>query len=123
MLYEILSRRAADYIAMDIKNTWEKYPQTAGLTEPDIRAVQSSVSIIEKSGIPYEFRTTVVREFHTEKDIEEIARNLEGASGWFLQPFRDAPEVFQKELHSPTQEEMGKYRSIGNRYLKTMVRY
>ena len=93
------------------------------MTELNKGEIQRSVSLIEKSGIPYEFRTTVVREFHTETDIEEIARRIQGASAWFLQPFRDAPEVFRRGLHAPAKEEMEKYRSIGNRYLKTMVRY
>ncbi len=122
-LSEILGRKAVDYVAMDIKNTPEKYAESAGLTELNKGEIQRSVSLIKKSGIPYEFRTTVVRELHTETDIEEIARSIEGASVWFLQPFRDAPEVFRRGLHAPAKEEMEKYRSIGNRYLKTMVRY
>ena len=122
MLQEAISQRTIDYVAMDVKNSFGKYAETSGNPNIDIKHIQKSIDIIKGSGIPHEFRTTVVGEFHTALDIEEIAQNIKGASVWYLQTFRFTLEAFQQGLHAPTEEDMEIYRSIGNRYVKTMVR-
>lgn len=122
LLQEVISQKAIDYVAMDVKNSFEKYAETSGNPNIDINQIQKSIGIIKGSGIPHEFRTTVVSEFHTAQDIEEIAQYIKGASVWYLQTFRYTLEVFQQGLHAPTIEDMEIYRSIGNRYIKTMVR-
>ena len=121
-LQKILTQNIIDYIAMDVKNSFEKYAKTSGIQNLKTDLIQQSIEIIRSSGVPYEFRTTVVREFHSKRDIEETGRYLQGSTIWYLQPFMDTTEVFQRGLHSPTSEEMKEYRSIGNKYVKTMVR-
>ena len=121
-LEELITDRVVDYVAMDIKNVPEKYADTVGLLEVPLSEIFRSVGILRDCGIYYEFRTTVIREFHNSADINAIAEFLQGAEIWYLQPFHDAPEVERRGLHSPTPEEMKIYDSIGNRYLKTMVR-
>ena len=74
-LQEIISEGLVDYIAMDIKNCKEKYSLTAG-ADIDFALIEKSTELIKNSGIPHEFRTTVVRELHTEEDIISIARFL-----------------------------------------------
>lgn len=49
-----------DFIAMDIKNSFEKYAETAGLLLLDTERIRQSISIIKTSGLPHQFRTTVV---------------------------------------------------------------
>jgi pyruvate formate lyase activating enzyme len=121
-LEAMIAEGLIDYVAMDVKNAPEKYAETIGLSAAPVDKILRSAKILRDSGIAYEFRTTVIREFHTAADIEAIAQMLEGASVWYLQPFRDAPEVEWKGLHAPYSEEMEKFGSIGNRYLKTMIR-
>ena len=84
--------------------------------------IRESINILKEGRIPYEFRTTVVREFHSAEDIREIAAELSGASAWYLQPFRDAPEVPRKGLHAPDKMTMEEFGSIGNRFIKTIIR-
>ena len=43
--------------------------------------------------LPYEFRTTLVRAFHTEEDIENIGRAIRGAKNYFLQNFEDSGDL------------------------------
>ena len=121
-LREILSQGLADYAAMDVKNTPAKYAETIGRSEAPMEQICESISLLKEGKVPYEFRTTVVREFHTADDIGEIAAGLSGASVWYLQPFRDAPEVPWKGLHAPDQMTMEEFGSIGNRFIKTIIR-
>lgn len=93
----ILQRGLADYVAMDVKNTPEKYAMTVGLREACVgdlwKKAQESISLLMKSGIPYEFRTTVVEGLHTEEDILQMAKLLEGAGAWYLQQFLSDREL------------------------------
>lgn len=76
-----------DYIAMDIKNSQEKYAKTVGRTDLDLTRIKLSVDLIRDSGLDYEFRTTVVRELHSIDDMYEIARWLEGSMAYYIQSY------------------------------------
>ena len=83
-LAEILERGLADYVAIDVKNSIDKYAQTCGLPSfPE--KVLKSIELLMSSGVDYEFRTTVVDELHSIEDIEEIAKQIKGAKRYFIQ--------------------------------------
>ena len=121
-LKKLIESGKIDFVAMDIKNSPEKYAQTIGLPNYDIARVEESISLLLANPIPFEFRTTVVKEFHTEEDLLSIARWISGAytqvisdakspqvSGdirYFLQKFIDSDNVKQKGLHSYSDKEM-----------------
>ncbi len=65
-------------------------PESADLLLANVRR---SVELLMNSDIEYEFRTTVVKGLHTARDFEEIASWLSGCRAYFLQSFRDCPEV------------------------------
>lgn len=92
-LKEIIELGLVDYIAMDIKNSKEKYALTTGVEGIDITPFERSVEIIKNSGVDYEFRTTVVRELHDKSDMEKIGKWLNGAKRYFLQSFVDSGEL------------------------------
>ena len=122
LLKEAAVTGLVDYAAMDIKNTAEKYPTTAGSMAVSLKNIEESAEFLKKGAIPYEFRTTVVDEYHNAEDIRKIAAFLADARVWYLQPYRDAPKVFVEGLHAPDPETMEEYGSIANRYVKTMIR-
>ena len=93
-----------DFVAMDIKNSPEKYAMTAGLPMLDIDSIYQSADIIMNSGIAYEFRTTVVKEYHEIEDIAEIGKWLNGAKRYALQNFKDADTVIGDGLHPVSSE-------------------
>ena len=104
MLEELIAQKQIDYVAMDIKNAPGKYQKTTGLTgegaageEPGksfpVKAVQQSVELLKNSGIPYEFRTTVVKEFHTLQDLQEICVWIAGSPAYYLQQFEDSGQL------------------------------
>ena len=105
-LSEIISLGLVDYIAMDIKNSKDKYAITCGLgSMPE--DIERSIDIIMNSGIPYEFRTTVVKELHTEADIIDIAKRISGTKKYFLQGFIDSGDIIGEDNYSAySTEEM-----------------
>ena len=79
-----------DYVAMDIKNSPQKYGKTAGNKSLDLSKIKESVEFLLQNNLDYEFRTTVVKELHTPQDIESAAKWIKGAKRYFLQGFVDS---------------------------------
>lgn len=90
VLQAVLVEGLVDYVAMDVKAPPEKYPLLSGRPDLDLGRIERSIHLLRNSGIPHEFRTTVVPTLLDERDVEAIARWLEGASLYVLQPFRPA---------------------------------
>jgi pyruvate formate lyase activating enzyme len=58
-----------DYVAMDIKNSKEKYAMTIGTTNFKMEDIEESVNFLSTAAIPYEFRTTSILEYHNQHDF------------------------------------------------------
>lgn len=106
-----------DYVAMDIKNAPAKYGMTIGLADYDTSGIMESVSYLMEGHIPYEFRTTVVREFHKREDFEEIGRWLKGAEKYYLQGFVDSGDLIQPGLRGYTKDVMEQALAIVKKYI------
>ena len=104
-------------MAMDIKNSPEKYARTAGLAELDMTPIRRSVALLTAGNVDYEFRTTVVDELHEADDFEAIGAWIAGARRWFMQPFTDRDTVPYGGLHAPSAEKMGAWLGIMRRYV------
>ncbi len=110
-----------DYVAMDIKNSLEKYPETAGVEALDVKKIEESIDFLLEGRIDYEFRTTVVRELHTEEDIENIARRISGAVKYFLQNFVDSGDLIGENLSAHSLETFKMMQNIAKKYIKDVV--
>lgn len=117
-LRALIDEKLVDYVAMDIKNSPEKYAQTAG-TDGMLDAVKESVSILMNGTVPYEFRTTVVDELHEPADFEAIGRWLAGAQHYYLQGFVDSGDILSPGLHAASKEKTEKCLAIAGQYIKT----
>ena len=106
-----------DYVAMDIKNCKEKYAVTSGITDLNIGNIEKSVEFLLSGKIPYEFRTTVVAEFHTPQDIGEIAKWIKGADKYYLQNFVDSGDLISQGLCAVTPEILHNMRAEAARYI------
>ena len=105
VLQQIIDTKLVDYIAMDLKNSKEKYALTCGLDAyPD--GIDESISLIMQSGIDYEFRTTVVRELHTAEDMVSMAKRIKGAPRYFLQGFIDSGNLIGSGCSAYSSDEM-----------------
>lgn len=102
-LSELIKEGLVDFIAMDIKNSEEKYSLTAGC-DIDYTKILKSIELIKNSPIPHEFRTTIVKELHDKNDIEKIARLLGKDEKYYLQQFKDSGNILCEgcSAHSAT---------------------
>ncbi len=100
MLSQIINEGLVDYIAMDLKNSPIKYAETIGVPDYDIGAIDKSVRIIMNSDVTYEFRTTVVQEFHTKEDFIQMSRWIRGAKAYYLQQYVESDDMIVSGYHS-----------------------
>lgn len=105
MLKELIDENLIDYVAMDIKNTFDKYEETIGC-KTNVDNIKKSIDIIESSNIDYEFRTTIVKELHTFDDIKGIINIIDKKSKYYIQNFRNSDGVLNKNLNGFTKEEL-----------------
>lgn len=99
VLQELFDKKLIDYVAMDIKNSEQKYPLTCGVKSVKMDKIKQSISLIMNSGKDYEFRTTLVSEFHSKEDMDGIGQLIKGSKKLFLQKFVDRDGVIKKGLH------------------------
>ena len=119
MLEYFINNKMIDYVAMDIKNCIEKYPETAGVSESfDLESVKKSAKMLMQGAVDFEFRTTVVSPYHTEDDFERIGRWLSGDEKFFLQSFVDSGHLVGDGVYGATKEEMQLYLNKLKQYVK-----
>jgi len=111
LIKELIDENLIDYIAMDIKNSKTKYNETSG-KEVDINDIEETINILLNGKIDYEFRTTVVYEFHDDKDFINIAKLIKGAKLYVLQQFQDSGNLLKDGLHSHKREKLYEFKKI-----------
>lgn len=111
-LRELLEERLVDYVAMDIKNSPARYGETVGVADIDLAPIRESAKLLMESGVPYEFRTTVVAELHDDASFEAIGEWLPDAERFFLQRFTDRDSVLFSGLHAPEKADMERFAAI-----------
>lgn len=87
MLERLIGEGLVDYVAMDLKTSLSRYSSLVG---PSAKAerIGRSVACLKSTSLPYEFRTTLIKEVHTPAVLTEMAEVLAGAERLFLQRFR-----------------------------------
>ena len=117
LLKELVSQNLVDYVAVDIKNSPEKYAETVGLKSFDMSTINETVNFLMTGSVDYEFRTTVTKQFHTEKSMEEAARFIRGAKRYFLQNFVDSGNRIGSGITGQSKEEMEKLLAVVKKYV------
>ena len=113
----ILQLGLADYVAMDIKNQPLRYAETVGVKNFDLSPVEKSISLLKESGIDYEFRTTVTADFHTARDIEELAKWIQGVPHYYLQNFVDSGNLIDNSCKGVSKNEMLEMLERAKKYI------
>ena len=111
-LRALLEEGLVDYVAMDIKNSPERYGETAGVPEMDLGPVKESVELLKEGRTDYEFRTTVVAELHDDDSFREIGPWIRGARRYFLQKFTDRETVPFGGFHAPAEEDLRRWAEM-----------
>mgnify|MGYP003430320930 FL=1 len=105
VLKNLIDEQLVDYVAMDIKNTLDKYCLTVGC-KINIEDIKESIQILINSNIDYEFRTTIVKEYHSIDEFTKIGELIKGAKKYFLQCYQYRESVREKTLNAMTKEEL-----------------
>ena len=114
---DLIDSNLLDYIAMDIKNSEEKYALTTGVKQVNMDNIKKSIELIMNSGVDYEFRTTLVDEFHKVEDMEGLANLINGARVLYLQKFVERDGCIQKGLHEVKEETANEFMKVLNKYI------
>jgi len=117
LLKDLVEKNLVNYVAMDIKNCPERYGETAGIPEMSIAGIQESVAFLLSSVVPFEFRTTIVDEFHTAQDMERLGKWIEGNEHYYLQSFIDSGDLITSGLHAVSLEKMEAFKRIVSAYV------
>ena len=107
---KLLNEGLIDYVAMDIKNSPALYAKTSGVNNVNLVNIKKSISIIMEKAPDYEFRTTLVKEFHEHMNYDEFYLLIKGAKRLFLQKFVDREGCIIKGLHDVDELEATKLR-------------
>ena len=119
-LKELVGEGLVDYVAMDIKNSLSKYGDTIDIKNFSTEKVEQSIDFLIGSSINFEFRTTIVAEYHTIQDIEDIAKRIKGAKKYFLQNFVDSGNLIGENLHAVSKETLEKMRETALKNLENV---
>jgi pyruvate formate lyase activating enzyme len=110
MIEDLINEKLIDYVAMDIKHKldFEKYNEICGgvLTEEIFENIKKSIKILLAGKIDYEFRTTIMKEFHKKEDILEICKEIQGAKIYYLQNYQKNSTVSGKKFTPFSEEEI-----------------
>ena len=123
MIKYLIDNKLVDYVAMDIKAPLETYRDMTGV-DIDIEKIKKTIDLIINSGIEYEFRTTVLPDFHKEENIEAMTKSIKGSNKYVLQKFILTDSIIKPEfrkIYSPTDEYMKKLKQIAEKYVKNVV--
>ena len=120
VLEDLLNNNLLDYVAMDIKNSLDDYNDITA-TKVKIANIEKSIKLLKESNIDHEFRTTIVKEFHTLEKIKKIIKIIDG-NKYFLQNFQNSENVINKNLHGFTEEELEEIKNELKDYSNVNIR-
>lgn len=122
-LKDLVRKGLVDYVAMDIKNCRDKYALTSGKAMLDLTAIDESVKFLLSGEVQAEFRTTVVKNFHTEEDLLKITDWISGCDRYFLQQFVDSGNLIDNSLEGYSDEELTSiYKQVKRKLPVTKLR-
>ncbi len=110
LLEEIVSNGLVDYIAMDIKNSPQKYQDTCGV-KVNLDKIKQSIQIVKRAP-KYEFRTTLVKEFHALEDAQGIATLVGECDAFYLQKYVDRETCIALGLTEVDEEDAQAFRDV-----------
>ncbi len=117
MVKSLYESGLVDYFAMDIKNDKEHYSSIVGINNYDTKKVEKTVEYFLSLGKNYEFRTTLIKEFHNKSSILGIANWIKGANKYFLQKFKNSESCIKSHLSAVEGKVALEFRDILREYI------
>ncbi len=88
-LESALAAGVVNYIAMDLKDALPYRRELVGVDVGE-EVLRRSIELIKGSGVEYEFRSTILPDFHDLHVLRAMGEAIRGADKWVLQGFRNA---------------------------------
>lgn len=120
LVKELVKNHLIDYIAMDIKNSRDKYALTSGNSHLNLELIDESITYLLSAPISYEFRTTIVKEHHSEEDMLSIGQWIKGANAYYLQSYKDSGDILMPGLHSHSKETLDHFATLLAPFVKNV---
>lgn len=117
-LKELIDKKLVDYVTMDIKNTLDLYPLTTGLDSIDTSEIVKSINYLIEDHVDYEFRTTLVKEFHEETNFKKLGELIRGAKRYYLQNFERSTSCINEDLNPISEDKLNEIKEIMKAYVK-----
>jgi pyruvate formate lyase activating enzyme len=105
VINNLIKKKLVDYIAMDVKGPMQKY-RTLTRSQVVEKKIQQSITTIMTSGIPYEFRTTIVKSQLNLDDLLAIGKLIKNARLYVLQQFVASKTLDQSYIHEVTYTQL-----------------
>ncbi len=112
MIKSLVENGLVDYFAMDIKNDLTCYGEIIGIPNYDTAKIEQTINYFLSGKTNYEFRTTLIKEYHTEENMNNLSNQIKGANKYFLQKFKDSGNCIKSHLSAVENDIAVKYRDI-----------
>lgn len=119
-LKELVNEGLVDYVAMDVKNRPEKYPLTVDIKDFEYNKVRESIDFLINGNVDYEFRTTVVAQYHDLSDIESIAKEIKGAKRYYLQNFVDSGNLIGENMTAVAKPLLEEMKAVARKFIENV---
>ncbi len=117
MLKNLIDDNLLNYVAMDIKAPLDKYSLITKTF--NIGEIKKSIELLKQNKVTYEFRTTLPSNL-TMLDIQNIAKEINGAENYSLQKLRQ-PNLEEEKLNCEAEKMLLKAKEIASKYVKNVV--
>lgn len=116
---DLVSKGLIDYVAMDIKSSLDDYHRFCN-NDTLINKVKESIELLKSGIVDYEFRMTLIEEYHSLEVINKVKETLKGAKRLFLQQFKVSDGVINKNLHPVDEGLANKFATILSQSVETV---
>ncbi len=118
-LKRLIEKNLVDYVAMDVKNSISEYPKTTDVENLNVLPILNSIALLMENKVDYEFRTTIVKQFHNETSIEQMGKLIKGVKRLYFQKFIDSGDLITCEpLQAHSHDTMLKFKKILENYVQ-----
>ena len=118
MLSQLAEKSLIDYVAMDIKSDKKGYPVITDVPALDLSPIEESIAFLKSGKVDYEFRTTLIKEYHSKEVIENIAKWISGAEKYFFQCFKETENCISLGLNKVDEKIAKSFLEIVKPFVK-----
>lgn len=118
MVKLLVKEGLADYFAIDIKNDRENYAEIIGFKTFDTSKIEKTVEFLLSGKTGYEFRTTLIAEYHKAENIRRIGEWIKGADKYFMQKFKSGDNCISQDLSPVSEETANEFLKIVSPFVK-----